>query len=90
VPDFAAVRGLADWLPEALPGARWVLSPDAPPPPGWPEGPLTVLSGPEGGFSADELALAQGAGFHPVGLGPRVLRADTAPLVVLAWSMARR
>ena len=45
---------------------------------------LTVLSGPEGGFSPVELALAQAAGFCPVTLGPRVLRADTAPLAALA------
>ena len=45
---------------------------------------ITVLSGPEGGFSPAELALAQAAGFCPVSLGPRVLRADTAPLAALA------
>ena len=46
--------------------------------------PLLVLSGPEGGLSPAELAAAQTAGFIPVSLGPRVLRADTAPLAVLA------
>ena len=46
--------------------------------------PLLVLSGPEGGLSPAELAAAQAAGFAPVSLGPRVLRADTAPLAVLA------
>ena len=45
---------------------------------------LTLLSGPEGGLSPDELALALAAGFSAVGLGPRVLRADTAPLAALA------
>ena len=46
--------------------------------------PLVVLSGPEGGLSPSEEALALGAGFAPVTLGPRVLRAETAPLAVLA------
>jgi 16S rRNA (uracil1498-N3)-methyltransferase len=46
---------------------------------------VTTLSGPEGGLSPDEEAAARGAGFLPVALGPRVLRADTAPLAVLAW-----
>ena len=46
--------------------------------------PLLVLSGPEGGLSPAELAVALAAGFAPVNLGPRVLRADTAPLAVLA------
>ena len=46
---------------------------------------LCVLSGPEGGLSSAEEAAARAAGFAPVTLGPRVLRADTAPLAVLAW-----
>lgn len=45
---------------------------------------LCVLSGPEGGLSAAEEARALRLGFTPVTLGPRVLRADTAPLAVLA------
>jgi 16S rRNA (uracil1498-N3)-methyltransferase len=50
--------------------------------------PLTAvlaLSGPEGGLTPDEEAAAVAAGFARVGLGPRVLRADTAPLALLAW-----
>jgi len=45
---------------------------------------ITVLSGPEGGLSPAEIALAEGCGFLPVSLGARVLRADTAPLALLA------
>jgi 16S rRNA (uracil1498-N3)-methyltransferase len=45
---------------------------------------LIVLSGPEGGLSDDEQALAAGCGFVMIGLGARVLRADTAPLAVMA------
>ncbi len=45
---------------------------------------LLVLSGPEGGLSPAEQAQAQAAGFAPVSLGPRTLRADTAPLAALA------
>jgi 16S rRNA (uracil1498-N3)-methyltransferase len=45
---------------------------------------VVVLSGPEGGLSPSEQALARNAGFVPVGLGPRVLRADTAPLAAFA------
>ncbi len=47
--------------------------------------PLTVLSGPEGGFSATEIAQAQAARFQSVSLGQRILRAETAPLVALSW-----
>lgn len=45
---------------------------------------LTVLSGPEGGLSAAEEAAALASGCQPVSLGPRVLRAETAPLAALA------
>lgn len=44
-----------------------------------------VLSGPEGGLSAGEEGAAIAAGFVPLSLGPRTLRADTAPLALLAW-----
>ncbi len=45
---------------------------------------IVALSGPEGGLSEQELALAAARGFAAVSLGPRVLRADTAPLALLA------
>jgi 16S rRNA (uracil1498-N3)-methyltransferase len=46
---------------------------------------VLALSGPEGGLSPAEEAAARAVGFQPVTLGPRVLRADTAPLALLAW-----
>lgn len=46
---------------------------------------LVVLSGPEGGLAPGEEDAAVTCGFVRTGLGPRVLRADTAPLAVLAW-----
>jgi 16S rRNA (uracil1498-N3)-methyltransferase len=100
VPQVAPVCGLAPWLQGLVGrdeagagGGRWLLSfsaeaqapgvlleqmPSSPPA-------LCVLSGPEGGLSSAEEAAARAAGFAPVTLGPRVLRADTAPLAVLAW-----
>jgi 16S rRNA (uracil1498-N3)-methyltransferase len=55
--------------------------------PAGPERPkaLSLLSGPEGGFSPAEDAAAVACGFQRASLGPRVLRADTAPLAALAW-----
>ncbi len=48
-------------------------------------GPLAVLVGPEGGFSADERAILRKAEFTvPISLGPRVMRADTAAVAALA------
>ena len=44
-----------------------------------------VLVGPEGGFSAEEASQAQKAGFYSLRLGPRILRAETAALAIIAW-----
>jgi 16S rRNA (uracil1498-N3)-methyltransferase len=44
---------------------------------------VAILIGPEGGLSADEAALLQGAGFHPAYLGGSVLRVETAALYAL-------
>ena len=90
VPEVHTAVTLNEWLKQAAAGQRWVLSlsegtqalskmmgaADLPP--------VTVLSGPEGGLSPAEEATALAAGFTPVTLGPRVLRAETAPLAVLA------
>lgn len=45
---------------------------------------LLVLVGPEGGISPEEAEILTGAGFIPCGLGPRILRTETAPGYVLA------
>jgi 16S rRNA (uracil1498-N3)-methyltransferase len=87
VPEVHAALTLVEWLKQATPGERWVLSLSAGTRPlaelaG--TAPVTVLSGPEGGLSPAEEAAALAAGFVPVTLGPRVLRAETAPLAVLA------
>ena len=45
-----------------------------------PQGTVTLLIGPEGGFTADEALMTTQSGFIPVLLGPRVLRTETAAL----------
>ena len=62
-------RPLAERLAQAGPGLRA----------------LRIYSGPEGGFSPDEDAALRRAGALPTTLGPRVLRAETAPLAVLGY-----
>ena len=90
VPTVLPVRALPVWLGALTPDAqcaRHVLSlrdgsaqaTAAPFGPRW-----LFLSGPEGGLSEAEEQAALDAGFLPRSLGPRVLRADTAPLAVLA------
>ena len=44
---------------------------------------LEVAVGPEGGFSAEEVSLAKEKGFHVAGLGPRILRAETAAVLAV-------
>jgi 16S rRNA (uracil1498-N3)-methyltransferase len=89
VPVVAPVLGLAAWLgtlgqstPDA---ARVVLSPGASSGLAalYGKSAITSLSGPEGGLSDAEMAQAVAASFAPLGLGPRILRADTAPLALL-------
>ena len=48
---------------------------------------LAVITGAEGGFAAEEAEMAASAGAKTVGLGPRILRCETAPLAVLSAVM---
>jgi 16S rRNA (uracil1498-N3)-methyltransferase len=91
VPPVHEAMGLPDWL--ALGGTaaiagRFVLSLRASPRPlaqSVPSsGEVVFLSGPEGGLSAAEEDAVLKQGFTAIQLGPRVLRAETAPLAVLA------
>jgi 16S rRNA (uracil1498-N3)-methyltransferase len=59
-------------LPKALQGA------------GGPEFSVALMIGPEGGFTAQEVALAGAEGAIPIRLGPRVLRTETAAVVAVA------
>jgi 16S rRNA (uracil1498-N3)-methyltransferase len=96
VPAVAPVRALDDWLSGLATddSLRLLLSlqPDSQPLAvrfgahrfGPTARRVITLNGPEGGLTPDEEQAARRAGFVPVSLGPRVLRADTAPLAVLA------
>ena len=80
VPPAAALSALgADGCALAEPG-------------GAPLGPgvTTVLVGPEGGWSADELDAASGAGAGTCTLGPHVLRSETAAIVAGALMVTLR
>lgn len=100
VPAIAEVATLAGWLaslPPMLPAApRLLLSLRTGTQPllralaaSERTAPVTLLSGPEGGFSPAEEEAAIAAGFVPVTLGPRTLRAETAPLACLAMLTAQ-
>jgi 16S rRNA (uracil1498-N3)-methyltransferase len=87
---------LRDALPGgAVDGVGLVLDPLQPaeaiealsPPP--PEGRIFLVVGPEGGLDASEIASLVGAGWRGLGLGPRVLRAETAGIVAAAVLLHR-
>ncbi len=97
VPEVQPVRDLAAWLGTsgAVAPLRCVLSlaegsqplalvlANAPA-----DAPVLFLSGPEGGLSPSEDAAARAAGFAPVTLGARVLRAETAALAALVLAIS--
>jgi 16S rRNA (uracil1498-N3)-methyltransferase len=95
IPPVHDVDNLSDWLKGAgqgtAGGTRLLLSlqdgsrPLAEAVAAAGAGALTFLSGPEGGLSAAEEAAAMACGFAAVTLGPRVLRAETAPLACLSF-----
>jgi 16S rRNA (uracil1498-N3)-methyltransferase len=83
IPPVTGAEGLAAALAALPAGLRLVLDPasDVGLDPG-DASDITLVSGPEGGLAAAELD--QLASFTPLGLGPRVLRAETAPIVAVA------
>ncbi|MFN3646703.1 MAG: 16S rRNA (uracil(1498)-N(3))-methyltransferase [Gemmobacter sp.] len=95
VPEVADLQALARLL-AAWPADRHLLWCDesragpAAPLASLPRGPWAVLIGPEGGFSpAEQARLRAMPQVHPVSLGPRILRADTAAVAALTlWQAA--
>jgi 16S rRNA (uracil1498-N3)-methyltransferase len=51
-------------------------------------GGILILIGPEGGFDPGEITVAMDHGFSSLGLGPRILRAETAALAAAAIAQA--
>jgi 16S rRNA (uracil1498-N3)-methyltransferase len=97
VPPVHEIRAFESWIETGLPAEalarRWLLEPGA-------EADslrraqqdlecrtdasVLVISGPEGGLSHHETLACRHANLIPVALGARILRAETAPLAVLA------
>lgn len=89
LPQIHGPIDVASWLEQArtLAGSKFVLQPEGstalhkqPAP----QGSVTLLIGPEGGFSEDEAKMAHIAGFVPIRLGKRVLRTETAAMAGIA------
>lgn len=45
---------------------------------------MIILVGPEGGISDNEVKILNNNGFQSIGLGPRILRTETAPLYIMS------
>lgn len=88
IPEIERPLHFNDWIKQASQqGARWIfhpqrysslseqLVPDS--------GKVTLLVGPEGGFSVEEIQLAIAHGFEAMGLGPRILRTETAAVAAV-------
>jgi 16S rRNA (uracil1498-N3)-methyltransferase len=58
----------------------------------WPKmgGDVRIAVGPEGGFTDEEMATAEVVGWQTIGLGPRILRVETAALAVTAFVIEAR
>ncbi|MEW6370001.1 MAG: 16S rRNA (uracil(1498)-N(3))-methyltransferase [Pseudomonadota bacterium] len=88
---LAPVAEFGRWVggPQESGGQRILLSPRATQSlAGWaqanPPQALTLLVGPEGGFTREEEDAALAAGALPLSMGPRVLRTETAALAAMA------
>jgi len=83
VPAIESPARFADLI--ARDGAKILFDADSPPTANEPPPTeVTLLIGPEGGWSEAELELARERGVHFARLGPRRLRAETAAIVALA------
>jgi 16S rRNA (uracil1498-N3)-methyltransferase len=95
IPEVSAIcrfeEAVRAWATHPLPKTGWLLDPDAQTPLSKApiEGELSLLIGPEAGFSEAEEALARRLGLVGVRCGPRVLRTETAALAALAAIAAR-
>jgi 16S rRNA (uracil1498-N3)-methyltransferase len=102
LPAIEAAQPLLNYLGGSVPGTgpRLVFEPesesqprsagrDAPHPADIGIGAVEIAIGPEGGFAGDELEAFRVAGFSKVGLGPRVLRTETAAIAAMVWLQAR-
>lgn len=95
VPEVADLQPLARMLDHWPEGRALIFADEAlaeiGTTPALPPPPAAILIGPEGGFSdAERKNLRALSSVHPIALGPRILRADTAAVAALAlWQMAQ-
>ena len=82
---------VTQFIAGSLRGAGWLADPaGAAPPADLDKTPLTILVGPEGGFSLEEREAILTAGYRPVSLGFNTLRFETAALAAAAIASTAR
>lgn len=86
LPELKASMSMADWLVSQDSDARLIAIPNSHPieVTGAIVDTVSLLIGPEGGFSSSEITAATRAEFEQVTFGERILRAETAPIVALS------
>lgn len=86
VPEVRPAMSLTDWARKPSVGKRLVLAPGAEPGLSAITIPdrVELVVGPEGGFSATEIGLITSSGAWATGLGPRILRTETAAPAAVA------
>lgn len=89
IPALVSIKNLSEVKPSANalnlildPRAEIPLARHFPAVPGYRQ--ISILVGPEGGFTEDELSAVKAAGWEAVHLGPRILRTETAGVVAAA------
>ncbi len=83
LPVLHSVQTLNDWLAQDRPAMSWMFSPQSRQTlssQARPEHGVSVLIGPEGGFSENETRLASANGVTAINFGPRILRTETAAI----------
>ena len=74
------INGFIFWEEGGLPLKEAILKVSSSPIHRFPDSPIHLLIGPEGGFTKEEVSIAEGKGFIVTSLGKRILRAETASI----------
>lgn len=91
IPTLNSVQPLTKWLDQPQKGMKWVCDPNGKPLP--PDishhQAMSLLIGPEGGLTTEEISQTNKADFFSLSLGPRTLRTETATVTAVTLLQAR-
>ena len=87
LPELSPIMNLDEWLQQDRNPLKLILHPAGAMALSEIQSPtqaITLLAGPEGGFSDDEVTLSKHCACYPLSLGPRILRTETAALAAIS------